>query len=50
VAQNRDKWQAFVNMIMNLHVPYEAGDFLIRQVTLSFSINPLLHEESLFNK
>jgi len=30
LAQNRDQWQAVWNVIMNLQVPYKAGNFLIR--------------------
>jgi len=28
LAQGRDRWQALVNTVMNLWVPYNAGNFL----------------------
>jgi hypothetical protein len=29
LAQNKDKWQALVNTVMNLQVPQKADNFLI---------------------
>jgi hypothetical protein len=37
VAQNKKKWRAFVNAIMNVWVPYNAENFLTTLGPVSFS-------------
>ena len=27
-AQDRDRWQSFINVVMNLHIPKNVGNFL----------------------
>jgi hypothetical protein len=42
-VQDRDKWWALVNTVMEPRVPLNAGKFLIKCVTISFSRMNLLH-------
>jgi hypothetical protein len=37
VAQDRGHWRTIVNMVINLGVPLKAVNFLISEVTISFS-------------
>jgi len=30
MAEDRDKWQAVSNVVMNIQIPYTAGDFLTK--------------------
>jgi hypothetical protein len=46
LAQDRDRWQALVNMVMNLHVPQNEGNFLTRWGPVSFSSKTLLRAAS----
>jgi hypothetical protein len=43
LAQHRDERRALVITIMNLLVPYKAGNFLTRYVTIRFTRRTLLH-------
>jgi CRISPR/Cas system-associated protein Cas7 (RAMP superfamily) len=43
LAQDRDRWQALLNAVMNLWVRKNVGNFLISSGPLSFSKRTLLH-------
>jgi hypothetical protein len=42
-VQDRDKYQAFVHVVMNLPFPQNVGNFLTSSGSLSFSRRALLH-------
>ena len=43
LAQVRDRWHALVNAVMNLHVPYNVGNFLTSSKPVRFSRRTLIH-------
>jgi len=43
LAQDKERWPALLNVVMNLRVPKNAGNFLTSQKPVSFSRMTLLH-------
>jgi hypothetical protein len=39
LAQDRECWQAVASVVMSLHIPYKAGNFLTVYATINFPIN-----------
>jgi hypothetical protein len=48
LAQDRDRWQVLVDVVMNPQLPYSVGSFLTGCGTVEFSIRTQLHGVSQF--
>lgn len=49
VAQDGDKWWALVNIVMNIHIPQNAGNFLIAEELLVHREVPCSMRSTLFH-
>jgi phenylalanine-4-hydroxylase len=45
LSQDRNMWQALVDMVMNLQMPQNAGNFLTSTGKFNFSSKVLLHRD-----
>jgi len=50
LSQDRNMWQALVDMVMNLQVPQNAGNFLTSRGKFNFSSKVLLHGDLIIHE
>jgi hypothetical protein len=46
LPQDRDQWWVLVNTVMDLHIPYKAGNFFTSGVSIIFTRRTLIHNVS----